>query len=79
MPALVTRLTRQAFVAMWFSATTEDAWTHGLKPGIEASGYFSALRIDRKEFNNKVDDEIVAEIRRSGLVVADFTGHRAGV
>jgi nucleoside 2-deoxyribosyltransferase len=72
-------LTRQAFVAMWFAPTMEDAWNEGFKPGVESSNYFSALRIDRKEFNNKIDDEIIAEIRRSGLLVADFTGHRGGV
>jgi len=31
------------------------------------------MRIDKKEHVNKIDDEIVAEIRRSRFVVADFT------
>ncbi len=75
----VNRDSRQAFVAMWFDSSLDDAWTHGFKPGIERSKYFSALRIDRKEHNNKIDDEIVAEVKRSGLLVADFTGHRGGV
>lgn len=34
---------------------------------------------DRLEHNEKIDDTIVAEIKRSGLMVADFTGHRGGV
>lgn len=75
----VTTGRRQAFVAMWFSPTTDDAWERGFTPGISRSGYFSPFRIDRKEHNNKIDDEIVAEIRRSGLLVADFTGQRGGV
>ena len=29
--------------------------------------------------NNKIDDEIVAGIRRSKFLVADFTSHRGGV
>ncbi len=33
---------------------------------------YEAFRIDRKEFLGKVDDEIVAEIRKSKLMVADF-------
>ena len=41
------------------------------------------MRIDRKEHVNKIDDEIVAEIRRARFVVADFThgdtGARGGV
>jgi nucleoside 2-deoxyribosyltransferase len=37
------------------------------------------LRIDQKEHANKICDEIIAEIRRSRFVVADYTGHRGGV
>ncbi|MFC1886373.1 hypothetical protein ACFLZM_04890, partial [Thermodesulfobacteriota bacterium] len=31
------------------------------------------------QFNGKIDDEIIAQIRRSRFIVADFTGHRGGV
>jgi nucleoside 2-deoxyribosyltransferase len=31
------------------------------------------VRIDKKEHSNKIDDEIIAEIRRSKFLVADFT------
>jgi hypothetical protein len=37
------------------------------------------LRVDRVEHVGKIDDEIIAQIRRSRFLVADFTGHRAGV
>jgi nucleoside 2-deoxyribosyltransferase len=37
------------------------------------------MRVDKKEHANKIDDEIIAEIRRSAFLVADFTGHRGGV
>ena len=36
-------------------------------------------RADKREYNHKVDDEIIAQIRRSRFLVADFTGHRGGV
>lgn len=62
----------RAFVAMWFSKTMDDAYNNGFEPAIRDAGY-EPLRIDRKEHNNKIDDEIVAEIRRSRFVVADFT------
>jgi hypothetical protein len=62
----------QAFVAMWFDPSTEDAYVNGLAKAIYDSGY-DPLRIDKKEHNNKIDDEIVAEIRRSRFLVADFT------
>jgi hypothetical protein len=64
--------TAQAFVAMWFSPTMTGAYEEGFAPGIQDAGYMP-FRIDKKDFNNKVDDEIIAEIRRSRFVVADFT------
>lgn len=70
---------RQAFVAMWFDSSMEDAWLHGLKPGVDDTEYFVAERVNSSEHNDKIDDRIIALIRRSGLVVADFTGGRGGV
>ena len=68
----------QAFVAMWFDDELALAWAEGFEPGIRAAKY-APLRIDMKEHNGKICDEIIAEIRRSKFVVADFTGHRGGV
>jgi len=68
----------QGFVAMWFNEVTNTAFQNGLRPAIEEACY-TPLRIDSKEHTNKIDDEIVAEIRRSRFLVADFTGHRGGV
>jgi hypothetical protein len=70
---------RQAFVAMWFAKELDDAWLNGFKKGIEETEYYHAIRVDSVEHNEKIDDRIFAEIRRSGLVVADFTGDRGGV
>ena len=68
----------RAFVAMWFDPSMDDAWEKGIKPGIEDSGY-EPIRVDKTEFNERIDDEIIAEIRRSRFLVADFTqdGDRA--
>ncbi len=72
----------QAFVAMWFDESLQDAWTKGIKPAIENAGY-SPIRIDNQEYIGRIDDEIIAEIRRSRFIVADFTqgedGARGGV
>ena len=62
----------QAFVAMWFDESVNQAYERGIEPAIRDSGY-KPLRIDKKEHNNKIDDEIIAEIRRSRFVVCDFT------
>lgn len=37
---------------------------------------YEPLRIDQKEHVNKIDDEIVLEIRRSKFLIADFTCER---
>lgn len=72
----------QAFVAMWFDKSMDAIFDNGLKPGIKDAGY-CAFRIDRKPDLDKIDDEIIAEIRRSRFLVADFTqgedGARGGV
>lgn len=68
----------QGFVAMWFADAMTPIWKYSLKPGIEDAGY-KALRVDSDEHNNKVCDKIIADIRESRFVVADFTGQRNGV
>ena len=62
----------QAFVAMWFDEPVDEAYEKGIEPAIRDAGY-RPLRIDKKEHNNKIDDEIIREIRRSRFVVCDFT------
>ncbi|MBT2637016.1 nucleoside 2-deoxyribosyltransferase [Bacillus sp. ISL-39] len=69
---------QNAFVAMWFDPSMETAFETAMKKAIEDAGY-NTIRIDKKEHNNKIDDEIIAEIRKSKFVVADFTGQRGGV
>jgi len=64
--------TRTAFVAMWFDASTEDAYENGIKPALEDAGY-EPVRVDRLHPEGKIDDEIVAQIRRARFIVADFT------
>lgn len=72
----------QAFIAMWFDTTMKQAYQKGIKLGVEDAGY-KPVRIDNKEHSNKIDDEIIAEIKRSRFLAADFTqgdqGARGGV
>lgn len=62
----------QAFVAMWFHDSMHEVYEIGIDAAVRAAG-FRPLRIDRKEHINKIDDEIIAEIRRSRFLIADFT------
>ena len=72
----------QSFVAMWFDENMTEVFEKGIEPAVLQAGY-KPLRIDKKEHINKIDDEIIAEIRRSKFVIADFTqgndGARGGV
>ena len=68
----------KAFVAMWFDSQLNDIWKDGFKNALEEVG-FNPIRIDMIEHNQKVCDRIIAEIRKSGLVIADFTGNRENV
>jgi len=69
---------RQIFIAMAFAEQLESAWTDGLEPGVSEGGY-EPLRIDKKEHNEKICDQIIIEIRRSIALIADVTCHRQGV
>ena len=72
------RDSNQAFVAMWFDPSLDDTWENGFKPALISTG-FSPYRVDQDPHNEKINGRIIAEIRRSGILVADFTGHRPGV
>jgi nucleoside 2-deoxyribosyltransferase len=63
---------------MWFDESMNDYYKDGIKKAIEEAGY-TAVRIDLKEFNNKICDELIAEIKRSKFLIADFSGLRSGV
>ncbi len=63
---------------MWFDSSLDKAWETGFEKSCRVSGY-DAQRMDLVEHNQKICDAIIAEIRRSRFVVADFTRHRGGV
>jgi nucleoside 2-deoxyribosyltransferase len=69
---------KQAFVAMSFDPSLDISFKEGMEKAIDTVGY-KPLRIDLKEHNDKICDLIVAEIRKSKFLVADFTLHKAGV
>ena len=65
-------VSNNAFVAMWFDDDVSMAFEQGIEPAIRNAG-FAPLRIDRKHHVGKIDDEIVAQIRRSRFIVCDLT------
>jgi nucleoside 2-deoxyribosyltransferase len=69
---------KRAFVAMWFDESMNEYYKNGIKKALEEAGYLP-VRIDLQDFNEKICDEIIAEIRRTKFLVADFSGLRSGV
>lgn len=72
------RGSKRAFVAMWFDDGMQPVWGDAIKPAIIDAGY-EPTRVDEIPHNERIDDTIIAEIRKARFVVADFTGQRGGV
>lgn len=63
---------RQAFIAMWFDKSMEQVCDQAIIPAIVDAGY-EAYRIDRDlSSGDQITNEILAQIRRSRLLVADM-------
>jgi len=69
---------RQAFVAMRFNDEMFAVYDAAIQPAIYEAG-FDAFIVSRADNNNPIDDEIIAAIRRSRFIVADFTHIRTPV
>jgi hypothetical protein len=67
----------RGFVAMSFADSMLQAWTEGLKRGIELAGY-AAHRVDSEPHVQRIDQKIVADIRTSQFVVVDVTEQKQG-
>jgi len=76
---------KQCFVAMWFTSEMNEVYEKAIKRAIEftekgeSSPRFEAIKIDNVEHTNDINDEIIAQIRRSRFMVCDLTGYRGGV
>lgn len=66
-----------AFIAMWFDESM-DGLLNSIESSILEAGY-EPKRVDKHEHINKIDDEIIALIRQSKFIVADYTDQRGGV
>ena len=63
---------------MRFDPTTDGWWKAGFEPALRKSGYIP-LRIDLVDHNDPIVDRILAEIRKSAIVVADLSHQRGGI
>ena len=82
--AYIAALTRstdssQVFVAMWLNPLMDEIYGSAIEPAVRVAGY-EPYRIDlRDDYDGKIDDQIVAQIRRSRFIIADFTHDDEGV
>jgi nucleoside 2-deoxyribosyltransferase len=68
----------QAFVAMWFHPDMDPIFDQGIAPALRKTGY-RPYRVDKEAHHDRIDNRIVAQIRRSRILIADVTGERGGV
>ena len=68
----------QIFVAMKFSEEMLSIFDDAFKREIKAQTGFDLKLISDKEHNNLIEDEIIAEIRRSVALIADFSDNNYG-
>lgn len=67
----------QAFVAMWFDPEIDFVYDQGIAPAVTSAG-FNPYRVDREHYLSKIDDQVIAEIRRSRFLIADMTHGNKG-
>lgn len=72
-------LNKQVFVAMAFKEELGSVYENGIKKAIEDDCGYTAYRVDKAEHNERIDDLIISEIKRSKFLVADLTFQRNGV
>jgi len=63
---------------MWFTDEMSRIYEEGIRPALVNTGLQPFL-VSEPYHDGRIDDLIIGEIRRSGFLIADFTGHRPNV
>jgi nucleoside 2-deoxyribosyltransferase len=69
---------QNAFVAMSFDLALKPVYENAIRKAIYDAGY-KPIRIDAEEYNDKICDEIIANIRKAKFVISDVTQQKNGV
>jgi len=69
---------KQVFIAMNFDKEYDTLYEKAIAPACSSCGYIP-YRIDKTEHNEKICNKIIAEIKKSRFLIADFTGQKQGV
>lgn len=82
------RTSTKAFVAMWFDRSMNATYEEAIRPALVRCGYELPFRVDDHHhdervgddgYTNRIDNRILAEIRKARFIVADVTGNRSSV
>jgi len=68
----------QCFIAMWYQTEVLDICKKFILPAVEQCG-FKPYLVGVDPQDDRIDNKIIAEIRRSRFMIADLTGVRGGV
>jgi hypothetical protein len=68
----------QCFVAMWFHDRMFEIFDNHISKALKAEG-FKPYLVSRDPHDERIDNRILAQIRKSRFMIADFTGLRGGV
>lgn len=66
------------FVALWFDKEMEEYYLDGYRV-VSHDNNYSCSRIDEKQYDGSIIEQIKTEISNSAILIADLTGNRGGV
>lgn len=69
---------KNAFIAMNFDPEFDEIFYKAILTACGESD-FTAIRVDKSEHNEKICDKIIADIKSSRFLIAEFTGQKHGV
>jgi hypothetical protein len=69
---------KNVFVAMSFDPSLKPIYENSIKKAIIEAKY-NPIRVDAVEYNDKICDEIISNIRKSKFVISDATQQKNGV
>ena len=72
------RDSKQCFVAMSFDKNLDELYDKAISKAIIDSGFYP-FRLDREEHTDLIPFKMIAELKKSKFIVADFTQHKNGV
>jgi nucleoside 2-deoxyribosyltransferase len=57
----------------------DSLYNNHIRPAILEAGYDEPVRVDREQYNDRIDDHIVVGLKQCKFTVADYTFQRSGV